>query len=404
MLKHKDKKKKNNAESRKNTALALELLRYIAMVLILVWFLFKAAGNFSIFLYGTTAQKIGFVIFLAIFAVVEAVLHALKEPIWRMLADARNEIEFDENGLYRAKNEIQKLSRPEREELGKRQLAEVERILGTGTLQKITKEGSTTPNKDLKAMQGLLPIKKKVKEITARMEFDRVNKNQIDSTYHMCFYGSPGTGKTTVVKILTGILYKNNIIKKNEYIETDGNFLRGDTAKETNEKINLLVRFAKGKVLFIDEAYSMFSGDAGTSQDVIATLIKLMEDNRKDFVLIVAGYKDEMKRLIEANPGFKSRISIYLDFPDYSNRELVDIFSSMANANNFYVPEETRERLEKRFDNERRQRYFGNARTARNVLDESISRHALNLKEHKIKKDDTFKIMPIDVSVTVSSY
>lgn len=404
MLKHKDKKKKNNAESRKNTALALELLRYIAMVLILVWFLFKAAGNFSNFLYGTTAQRIGFVIFLAIFAVVEAVLHALKEPIWRMLADARNEIEFDENGLYRAKNEIQKLSRPEREELGKRQLAEVERILGTGTLQKITKEGSATPNKDLKAMQGLLPIKKKVKEITARMEFDRVNKNQIDSTYHMCFYGSPGTGKTTVVKILTGILYKNGVIKKNEYIETDGNFLRGDTAKETNEKINLLVRFAKGKVLFIDEAYSMFSGDAGTSQDVIATLIKLMEDNRKDFVLIVAGYKDEMKQLIEANPGFKSRISIYLDFPDYSNRELVDIFSSMANANNFYVPEETRERLEKRFDNERRQRYFGNARTARNVLDESISRHALNLKEHKIKKDDTFKIMPIDVSVTVSAY
>lgn len=403
MQNHK-KKKKNNAESRKNVALTLELLRYIVMVLIFVYFLFKAAGKFSDFLHGTSAQRIGFIIFLVIFAIVEAVLHALKEPIWRMLADARNEIEFDENGLYRAKNEIQKLSRPEREELGKRQLAEVERILGTGTLQKITKEGSYTPNKDLKAMQGLFPVKEKVREITARMEFDHANKSEIDSTYHMCFYGSPGTGKTSVVKILTGILYKNGIIKKNEYIETDGNFLRGDTAKETNEKINLLVRFAKGKVLFIDEAYSMFSGDTGTSQDVIATLIKLMEDNRKDFVLIVAGYKDEMKQLIEANPGFKSRISIYLDFPDYSNRELVDIFSSMANANNFYVPEETRERLEKRFENERHERYFGNARTARNVLDESISKHALNLKEKKLKPNDRFKIMPQDVSVNISSY
>lgn len=400
-------KRRKSGYMRNALGVTLELSRIIGMAgafliagISAIKIIQRHFGNINVI-----AIEIG--IIAAVTLVIELVLHELRKPIYRMENEARNDIEFDENGLYREKNEIQKLSKKEREELGKQRLAEVERVLGTGTLRKITKDGSDTPMKDLKAMRGLIPVKRKVKEIDARIRFDKENghkSSDSDSGYHMCLFGNPGTGKTTIVKILTGILYKNGIIKHNEYLETDGNFLRGDTAKETNEKIELLVRFSKGKVLFIDEAYAMFNGDSSMSQDVIATLIKLMEDYRKDFILIVAGYEDEMKQLIEANPGFKSRITNYLHFPNYTNEELCDIFSSMANAQNFYVPEETRERLTVRFENERHQRYFGNARTARNVLNESISKHALNLKEKKLKQDDRFKITPMDVSVNVSAY
>lgn len=382
----------------------LDILRLAGMGLLAFLLIY---GTFKIFTdaYAKREMEKGitrFLIFFTIVIVGEIILHKLKDATWQVQANARNEIEFDENGLFRAKNNIQKLSKAEREEIGKRQLAEVERVLGTGTLRKITKDGSDDPEADLKAMMGLAPVKRKVQELQARMEFEHENHTSMDNGHHMCFFGSPGTGKTTIAGIMTGILYKNRVIKKNQFIETDGNFLRGDNPRETSEKINLLVRFARGKVLFIDEAYSMFDG--GGSQDIIATLIKLMEDHRKDFVLIIAGYEDEMKELIEANPGFKSRISEYLYFPDYTNDELCNIFSSMANAHNFYVPQETRERLMKRFENERRQKYFGNARTARNVLDEAVSLHALNLKEGKIKPDNKFKIMPSDISVNASAY
>lgn len=394
-------KPRKSAYIKKTAGIALEVLRILAMIGVAMGLaLMLICYNRIIPVIGST----GIIIVICAGLALEIILHKLSYATWKMQADARNDIEFDENGLFRAKNEIQKLSKKEREELGKRQLAEVERILGTGTIRKMTKNGSTTPMKDLKAMTGLLPVKNKVKELSARIEFDRKNgHSSSDNGHHMCLFGNPGTGKTTIVKIITGILYKEGIIRYNQFLETDGNFLRGDTARETNEKINLLVRFAKGKVLFIDEAYAMFSGSAYASQDVIATLIKLMEDHRKEFVLIVAGYEEEMKQMIEANPGFKSRISTYLHFPDYSNEELCQIFSTMANAENLYVPAETMERLSKRFAAERQQRYFGNARTARSVLDESLSKHALNLEEGKISKEDRFKILPEDISIKVNT-
>lgn len=388
-------KPKKSAYARNFMGKCLDLLRIIGMTLLVIVVLLTFISYPRIF---PIVGKIGFLIIIAIELIGVVTLHKLSAVTWQIEAAARNDIEFDENGLFRAKNNIQKLSKAEREELGKRQLAEVERILGTGTLRKITKSGSECPMKDLKNMTGLFSVKRKVKELAARTEFDRKAKINSDSGYHMCLLGSPGTGKTTVVKIITGILYKERIIKYNQFLEVDGNSLRGDTAKETSEKINLLVRFSKGKVLFIDEAYAILAS-SGSSQDVIATLIKLMEDHRKDFVLIVAGYEAEMKCLIEANPGFKSRIGTYLHFPDYSNQELMEIFSAMANNKNFYVPAETFKRLDKRFSAERMQKYFGNARTARTILDESISRHALNLKEGKISKENRFKLLPEDISV-----
>lgn len=316
--------------------------------------------------------------------------------------EIRDEKEFDENGLSKKYNSYQKLSKAEREQIAKQKLADVERIIGTGTLKKMTKLGSDEPEQDLSNLMGLKKVKHEIAELSARMEFDKKtsakHKNTMRiSSMHMCFMGPPGTGKTTCAKIMTGFLYKYGYIKYNKYIETDGNFLRGHSQGETSEKTSLLLSMAKGKVLFIDEAYALFSG--ADAQEAIATIIKAMEDDRDSFVLILAGYENEMNRLIESNPGFFSRIGHILYFGNYTNEELCDIFSSMANQHNFYVPAETRERFEKRIVKEKCDKNFGNARTCRNILDESISKHAYNLKRGVIKKDAIFTICPEDISI-----
>lgn len=339
-------------------------------------------------------------IILGFLAVIWFFLFVIGKPLEKQQANLRNERDFDENGLSKKYNSYQKLSRSEREAIDKQRLADVERIIGTGTLKKITKHGSENPDKDLENLMGLKKVKHEIAELSARMEFDKRaaakhKKTMRISSMHMCFMGPPGTGKTTCAKIMTGFLYKYGYIKHNKYIETDGNFLRGQTQGETSEKTSLLLSMAKGKVLFIDEAYALFSGvDA---QEATATIIKAMEDDRDSFVLILAGYENEMKRLIESNPGFFSRIGHILYFGNYTNAELTDIFSFMANQHNFFVPAETRERFEKRIVREKTKQNFGNARTCRNILDESISKHAYNLKHGVLKKDKMFTICPEDI-------
>ena len=163
----------------------------------------------------------------------------------------------------------------------------------------------------------------------------------------------------------------------------------------------MIIREAYDGVLFVDEAYSLMDSVDGSGKDAIATLIKQMEDNRDRFILILAGYTDEMKYLLNANPGFESRIKEYLDFPDYSSTEMREIFMKMAQENNFVVSNEALESFDERMKKERKLKSFGNARTARNVLDESIDKHALNYVEGIIKKEDKFKLCGPDISVNL---
>ncbi len=310
----------------------------------------------------------------------------------------RNAMEFDDQGLHRKFNSLQKLSKEERENIAKQKIADMERLIGTGTVKKMTKEGSKNPEKDLKSLLGLPDVKTKISELAARMEFDKKmkSKNILQvSSMHMCFLGPPGTGKTTCAKIMTGFLYRYGYIKENKYIETDGNFLRGRTQGETSEKTALLLSLAKDKVLFIDEAYALFSGPG--AQEAIATIIKSMEDNRSDFILILAGYEDEMKILINGNPGFFSRIGHILYFGDYSDIDLYNIFRHMAKQYGFTVNHDTKVPFIKRIRKERVQQNFGNARTCRNILDECISKHALNIKDGTLKKEYMFTICPEDI-------
>ena len=239
--------------------------------------------------------------------------------------------------------------------------------------------------------------------MVARMTFERdTNKDLDKSQYgmngrHFCFYGSAGTGKTTVARIIAGFLYQNGYIKENKVIEINGGFLKEGEYSE--EKTKLVIQQAYGGVLFIDEAYSLVEGNLNYGKAAVAELIKEMEDNRDKFTVILAGYKNDMKRLVDTNEGFKSRIKEYLEFPDYSIDEMSQIFENMAHSSNFVVSEMAMLNFTSRISAEKELASFGNGGTVRNVLDECIDRHALNYGQGIITPEEKYILCGCDVSV-----
>lgn len=279
-----------------------------------------------------------------------------------------------------------KLSDKERKEYDKQRKEEMNRVLSDSTIRKATHPGSKNPDKEMEALSGMEDVKEKIIEIIARANYDKkISKKGESFNSHYVFYGAPGTGKTTFARILTGYLYKNRIISKNQCIEVDGNLLKASAPGEGGMKAEILVKNALGGVLFIDEAYSMAEGYGNEAVD---TLIKLMEDMRGQFVLILAGYTKPMANLLSANPGFRSRIKDYIEFKDYTVDEAVSIFKSMAKEYGLKVSKGGIRKFTERYQNEMKKPDFGNARTIRNILDESISKHAVNLiKDTSLKQN-----------------
>lgn len=276
------------------------------------------------------------------------------------------------------------LSDKERKEYDKQRKEEMNRVMPESTIRKATHPGSKKPEQDMAALSGMEEVKDKIEEIVARANYDKQQGKKGEGfSSHYVFYGAPGTGKTTFARILTGFLYKNKIIAKNQCIEVDGNLLKASAPGEGGMKAEILVKYAMGGVLFIDEAYSMAEGYGNEAVD---TLIKLMEDMRGQFVLILAGYTEPMANLLSSNPGFRSRIKDYLEFPDYTVDEAEAIFRSMAKGAGLRISKEGIERFRERYEVELTKSDFGNARTVRNILDEAISKHALRLtKDSKAK-------------------
>lgn len=318
-------------------------------------------------------------------------------PFFKALRDkARNRAEYDEFGRNK-KRTYQNLSRKERDQIDLEKTKDLERMISSTALKQMTKKGSKNPKEDMDKLIGLSPVKQKMEEMVARMQFDKMNKNKHVDSRHMVFYGSPGTGKTTVARILTGFLYQNGYIKKNKCIEVDGNFLKA--GQKTAIKTEYIIQQAYGGVLFIDEAYALAYGKDGSGEEAIATLIKQMEDNRDKFILILAGYTTEMQLLLELNPGFKSRIKEYLMFPDYTSEELFNIFSSMAKAEGYEVHENARKRFYERIQNEQLLDSFGNARTVRNILDDAYDKHAYHYMNGIVGESYKMVIQNIDIPV-----
>lgn len=225
---------------------------------------------------------------------------------------------------------------------------------------------------ELNNLIGLNSIKTSIAKIRA---YALSNKDSENLNIHMCFYGNPGTGKTEVARIIAGILYENKILPTKKIVEVDRAGLVGQYIGETAQKTQRKIQQALGGVLFVDEAYSLipkdgWEGDYG--HEAVATLLKAMEDHRGEFCVILAGYRNEMRRMIESNPGFKSRIQFELDFPNYSRGELDQITKLMLSNRGYVAGDATMSRILDITDIKRKDQNFANAREIRNILDQVI--------------------------------
>ena len=243
------------------------------------------------------------------------------------------------------------------------------------------------PYQELDDLIGLESVKKEVRSLANFVRLQKQREAQglknAKVSYHLVFYGSPGTGKTTVARIV-GRIYKDlGVLKKGHTVETDRAGLVAEYVGQSGPKTDSVIMKAIDGVLFIDEAYALVPEDQRSDygQEVISTLLKRMEDYRDRLVVIVAGYKDEMQRFIDSNPGLQSRFNRYIDFPDYTASELVDIFKMYMKKNEYTLAPDAEDFVEQQFQAviDRGDRNFGNARFARNVFEKSIQAQANRL-------------------------
>ena len=250
---------------------------------------------------------------------------------------------------------------------------------GTGTANKIL-----TGEEELDQLIGLAAIKRMIKKIKA---YAKRNQGQEGFNLHMCFYGNPGTGKTEVARILSRILYDAGVLPEAKLVETDSHGLLGKFVGETAPKTQAKINDAMNGVLFIDEAYGLVStntasgGVTSYGEEAIAVLLKEMEDRRGQFCVILAGYKDEMKTMLSANPGLESRIQFTLDFPDYTREELGEIAVAFLKKKKYEIDEPALNRLLDVTEYYRNRPNFANARTVRNILDQVIMNQNLRTED-----------------------
>lgn len=237
---------------------------------------------------------------------------------------------------------------------------------------------------ELDQLVGLNNIKHEVRTLTnflkVQSQREQAGLPSTPLSLHMVFNGNPGTGKTTIARILGRIFGAMGILNKGHIIETDRSGLVAGYAGQTSIKTDELVQEALDGVMFIDEAYALVAADNEDAfgQEAIQALLKRMEDERERLVVILAGYPTEMKQLLSSNPGLSSRFSRNLTFEDYSPRELCEIFGRMCQANHYSLPASTRAKLIVGFHLlwQARDRHFGNGRAVRNLFEHSIRRMA----------------------------
>ena len=263
-------------------------------------------------------------------------------------------------------------------------------ILFHGDIPKLETEKSMDEIfEKLNELVGLKKVKKTLHELVDYMSLrDRAKDLKLQNVnLHMVFLGNPGTGKTTVARIIVDILYHLKYIKQNKLIEVTSKDLVAEYVGQTAPKTMEVVERARGGVLFIDEAYALASKDHQNSYngEAIATLIKAMEDYRDDLVVIFAGYTKEMQDFLDSNSGIVSRIGYTLEFDDYTEDELVEIFDGMMKKAGFKVEEAAYDKLREIIRENIHTKNFGNARFVRNVYEKSIVKHAANTKDKKRK-------------------
>jgi len=238
---------------------------------------------------------------------------------------------------------------------------------------------------ELDELVGITTVKQKVKETAnfARIQQMRIAQGlkSIPTSYHAVYTGNPGTGKTTVARLM-GRIYKSlGVLKKGHLIECDRSALVGEYVGQTAPRTNAVIDSALDGILFIDEAYSLVKEHEDYGQEAIETLLKRMEDDRNRMIVIVAGYPEEMERFIHSNPGLQSRFNRFIEFPDYTPQELCRIFALMCRKNALSLTPELKEKVLHHFNCLHRERgeNFGNARLVRNCFEAVINGQASRL-------------------------
>jgi probable Rubsico expression protein CbbX len=252
---------------------------------------------------------------------------------------------------------------------------------------------------------GLKPVKSRIREIASLLLIERVRQRLGYSTeaptLHMSFTGNPGTGKTTVALRMAGILKTLGFVRQGQLISVTRDDLVGQYIGHTAPKTKEILKKAIGGVLFIDEAYYLYRPDneRDYGQEAIEILLQVMENQREDLVVILAGYADRMENFFTLNPGFRSRIAHHIDFPDYDDAELLHISETMLTRQNYRLSPAAREAMHRYIERRRGQPYFSNARSIRNALDRARLRQAGRLLaiEGPVRPEALMLIEPEDI-------
>jgi len=234
---------------------------------------------------------------------------------------------------------------------------------------------------------GLKPVKRRIRETAALLLVERARRamglSHEPPSLHMSFTGNPGTGKTTVALRMANLLHRLGYIRKGHLVSVTRDDLVGQYIGHTAPKTKEILKKAMGGVLFIDEAYYLYRPDneRDYGQEAIEILLQVMENNRDDLVVILAGYSDRMDLFFESNPGFRSRIAHHIDFPDYANDELLSIAETMLERQGYHLDAEATAVMTDYIARRRSQPHFANARSIRNALDRARLRQAHRLFE-----------------------
>lgn len=284
----------------------------------------------------------------------------------------------------------------------------VETTAGKSPLQSQTLDRSdvTANGEDIESalneLEELIGLENVKQEVLLCINLLRINKMrkekglpELQTSNHMVFTGHPGTGKTTVARIMAKIYKCLGVVSKGQLVETDRSGMVAGYMGQTALKTAQVVKKAKGGVLFIDEAYALSSEDGSNDygKEAIDTLVKGMEDYRDDLVVIVAGYVDEMKKFIAMNPGLRSRFNKYINFEDYTANEMLDIFKLSCKKTKFILSEEAEAAALAYFEQNQEDPSFGNARGVRNFFDRVVTNQATRILTIPDPSEEVFRTL-----------
>lgn len=273
-------------------------------------------------------------------------------------------------------------------------------------IQQTTVDNLEATIQELNHLIGMQNIKDEVKNLVNFIKIQKLRQKQglssIPVTFHSVFCGAPGTGKTTVARLMGQIYKQLGILSKGHLIETDRSGLVAGYVGQTATQVDRLIESALDGVLFIDEAYMLKPSSSGNDfgQEAIDTLLKRMEDYRHRLVVIVAGYTEEMTRFIESNPGLKSRFTRYFYFEDYQPGELIEIFEKLCDRNHYKLNELAKLKLLANLTDLyfNRDKSFGNGRLVRNLFEKTVEKQASRLvKMTDLSQDLMMAIAPEDI-------